>query len=192
MDLQGLSLGSSRRLVFAARTAESSGRRRPGGLRTAAPQMAVLAEPRRRRTGGAPRGAPLHRRAVLGPTFLRWQPHRSLLGADCGSLPAEPASVLELSSPPGTPLAPLSSALSFRATPELVRYLSASPPTFAPSPFQSFPGGSRNLFGGSEKGGSRRMPVAGSERASFSRPCPQTRAGGADRGARPGPPQPEL
>ena len=32
------------------------------------------------------------------------------------------------------------------------------------------------------------MPVAGSERASFSRPCLQTCAGGADSGARPGPP----
>lgn len=65
---------------------------RPGGLWTVAPQTAVLAEPRRRGTDGAPRGAPLHRRAVTGPKFLHRQPHRPLLSADRGSLPAEPAS----------------------------------------------------------------------------------------------------
>lgn len=36
--------------------------------------------------------------------------------------------------------------------------------------------------------GSRRMLVARNERSSFFQPCPQTGAGGADCGARPGPP----
>lgn len=67
------------------------GRNRPGHLRTEAPERAVP-ETRRRGTSGAARRAPLHRRAVLGPQFLRRQPHRPLLGADRSSLPAEPAS----------------------------------------------------------------------------------------------------
>ncbi|KAB0397660.1 hypothetical protein E2I00_008624, partial [Balaenoptera physalus] len=91
VGLPALSLGFSHRLVLAARAADSPAQRGPGGLWTAAPQTAVLAEPRRRGTGGAPRGASLHRRAVAGPEFLQRQPHRPLLGADRGSLPAEPA-----------------------------------------------------------------------------------------------------
>ena len=92
VGLPALSLGFSHRLVLAARAADSPAQRGPGGLWTAAPQTAVLAEPRRQGTGGAPRGASLHRRAVAGPEFLQRQPHRPLLGADRGSLPAEPAS----------------------------------------------------------------------------------------------------
>lgn len=64
----------------------------PGRVRTEAPEAAVFPDTRRRGTSGAARRAPLHRRAVLGPRFLRRQPHRPLLGADRSSLPAEPAS----------------------------------------------------------------------------------------------------
>lgn len=92
VGLPALSLGFSHRLVLAARAADSPAQRGPGGLWTVAPQTAVLAEPRRRGADGAPRGAPLHRRAVTGPKFLHRQPHRPLLSADRGSLPAEPAS----------------------------------------------------------------------------------------------------
>lgn len=62
------------------------------GLRTEVPQATVLAQACGGRTSGSAWFAPLHRCAVLGRQLLRGQSHRPLLGADRGSLPAEPAS----------------------------------------------------------------------------------------------------
>ncbi|XP_072612584.1 coagulation factor XII isoform X2 [Vulpes vulpes] len=143
-----LSLGSSRSLERHAGAARG---RAQFGLRTAAPEAAVLAEPRRRGPGGPARGAPLHRRPVLAPQLLRGQPHRLLLGADGGSLSAEPASPR----PPGARGGP---QLPSPARPASARRPSPRPtsrplprrPRTEPKP--------REGLGG-------RRPVAGSERA---------------------------
>lgn len=144
VGLPVLSLCSSYSLVRAAGAAWSSAQCGPGGLRTATPQTAVFSESHRRGTGGSPRGAPLHRRAVLGSKFLRRQSHRPLLGADRGSLPAEPASAHALSSRPGIPSASLLCA-SFLATHALPPRVPAPPfpllPFRAPQEEAETPGG---------------------------------------------------
>lgn len=74
------------------RSSDFSVQNQHDGLRTEVPQATVLAQARGGRTSGSAWVASLHRCIVLGQQLLRGQPHRPLLGADRGSLPAESAS----------------------------------------------------------------------------------------------------